>query len=68
MFRFVKFRPPWWAPREKMWKFVTLDFWKTHLGTPEQLKMSLKNLSTVADILDKSHDVMQKLHKNRKQT
>ena len=68
MFRFVKFRPPWWAPSGKIWKFVTRDFWKMHLLTQEQLKMFLKKLSTMTDIFDKSHDVMLKLHKNRKQT
>ena len=30
--------------------------------------MSLKNLSTVRDISDKSRDVVIKLHENRKQT
>ena len=41
---------------------------KMHMRAPEQLKMFLKNSPTTADILDKSHDVMLKLHKNRKQT
>ena len=39
-----------------------------HMRAPEQLKMFLKISPTTADILDKSHDVMLKLHKNRKQT
>ena len=34
----------------------------------EQLKMSLKNLTTTTKIFDKSHDVVLKLHENRKQT
>ena len=68
MFRFVKFRPSWGAPKGKILKFVTLDCQKIHLQTPEELKMFLKNLSTMANILNKSHDVMLKLHKKRKQT
>ena len=68
MFRFVKFRPSWGAPKAKILKFVTLDCRKIHLQTPEELKMFLKNLSTMANILNKSHDVMLKLHKKRKQT
>lgn len=53
---------------KKILKFVTLDCRKIHLQTPEELKMFLKNLSTMANILNKSHDMMLKLHKKRKQT
>ena len=33
-----------------------------------KMQMSLKNSSTTTDILDKSHDVVLKLHENCKQT
>ena len=49
----------------KNWKIVTLDYQKQ---TSEELKMSLKDSSTITDILDISHDVVLKLHENRKQT
>ena len=51
-------------------KFENLSFYiseKMHLWAPEQLKISLKYLSTTTDIFDKSHVVL-KLHKNLKQT
>ena len=48
-------------------KFVTVDRLKMHLRVPEQLKRSLKNSTTTTGI-DKSHDVVLKLHKNREQT
>ena len=54
MFEFLKFMP-------RLWKFDTLD-------APKQLKVSVKSSSTTTDILNKSHDVILKLHKNRKQT
>ena len=39
-----------------------------HLRAPEHVKMSLKNLSTTADIFGKSQDVVLKFHKNGEQT
>ena len=58
---------PWWARRGTIWKFVIPGCGKIHLQAPEQLKMSLKNLSTATDIFDKSRDVVIKLQENWKQ-
>ena len=38
-----------------------------HSRLPEKLKMSLKNLSTMTNIFDKSHDVVLKFHEDQKQ-
>ena len=38
------------------------------LWAPEQLKITLKNLSITSENFDKSHDLVLKLHKNWKQT
>ena len=51
----------------KIWKFVTLDYCKMHLRAPEQLKMSLKNLSITTEIFDKSHELVLKLRENWKE-
>ena len=59
--------PQWWARRGTIWKFPVLDCGKIHLQAPEQLKISLKNLSTTT-VIDKSHGMAIKLHKNWKQT
>ena len=45
-------------------EFVTLDCQRMPMRTPEQLKIFLKNSSTIAGILDKSHDVVVELHQN----
>ena len=39
-----------------------------HLRAQEQLKMSLKNVSAMKNIFERSHDVVLKLHENRNQT
>ena len=38
-----------------------------HSRLPEKLKMSLKNLSTMTNIFDKSHDKVLKFHEDQKQ-
>ena len=53
---------------KKAYRFVTVDCRKMHLRAPEQLKMSLKIFLTTTDIFGDSHDVVLKLHKNRKQS
>ena len=49
-----------------MWKFVSIDCRKMHFARTRTAKNVLKNLSTTKHIFGKSHDVVLKLHKNRK--
>ena len=49
-----------------MWKFVSIDCRKMHFASTRTAKNVLKNSSTAKHIFDKSHDVVLKLHKNRK--